>query len=1065
MADDFVVNVRQIGNYPAAVSVKPGDLFLVQQNGLGGPYASVTAPVIFSTALTLGGSVNLAPGASVAWNGASLSWNSGVFSFSEPVAAPSLSAPAIFLDGLPVATAADLADLAAVSSFNDRTGDVELTTDDILRAGGAPIWDAHFGGFITAPTPWDFRASSDQVATTAWVQLVIGQLICGGSLVTSFNGRGGPVTLTTDDVNAAYANYPIDGVIPAAPSPALGDASSRIATTLFVDESLADLYQQIIDFINSGGGVDLSGYAKLVSPNFSGVPTAPTAATANSSGQLATTAFVHNAVTAATAGVSSFNGRTGAVVLLTADVTGAGGAPIASPALTGVPQAPTPAPGDNSTKVATTAYVMAQIAAGAVTSFNTRAGAVTLSAADITAAGGALLASPAFTGTPAAPTAVAGTSTTQLATTAFVANAIATSTSGVTSFNGRTGAVTFIANDISAVGGALLASPTFTGTPAGPTAAPGNNSTQLATTAFVTAALGVAGGVTSFNRRTGAVTLSLADVTGAGGAPLGSPGLTGVPTAPTAPPGTNTNQIATTAFVLGQGGVTSFNTRTGAITLALADITAAGGAPLASPAFTGTPSGPTQPQTDSSTMLATTAFVHGAVNAAVTSFNGRTGAVSLIANDISAAGGALLAGPAFTGVPTAPTATAGTSTTQLATTAFVAAALTAAGGVTSFNTRAGAVTLTLADVTGAGGAPLASPAMTGTPTAPTAAAGTSNTQVATTAFVSAATVPHQNRNRIINGNFVVDQYNNGAATTPTSAGPYVCDRWGYSNSSQPSKLTFQQLLAAQSPLTGYEKITVASAYTSVAADYFVFFQKIEYANMADFGFGTASAVQVTLSFWVFASIAGTYSGSLVNNANNRSYVFTYAVSAANTWQQVVLTIPGDTAGTWAVAGNLTGLGLFFDLGSGSNYRTTINSAWTAGYFLGATGAGSLVTQVGSVMQFASVQLELGSAATPFDWRSSADTLAACQRYYETGTNIYWSSNTTSGGQYSTSVRFRAVKRAAPTVTMADIGSSSFPAGPPSQAGVTADGFLAYKVANATATAGAYDFSFTASAEL
>lgn len=73
----------------------------------------------------------------------------------------------------------------------------------------------------------------------------------------------------------------------------------------------------------------------------------------------------------------------------------------------------------------------------------------------------------------------------------------------------------------SAASYALLASPTFTGTPAAPTATAGTNSTQLATTAFV---------ATSF-------------------APLASPALSGVPTTPTASATTNTTQIASTAMV------------------------------------------------------------------------------------------------------------------------------------------------------------------------------------------------------------------------------------------------------------------------------------------------------------------------------------------------------------------------------------------------------------------------------------------------------------------------------------------------------------------------------------
>jgi hypothetical protein len=65
-----------------------------------------------------------------------------------------------------------------------------------------------------------------------------------------------------------------------------------------------------------------------------------------------------------------------------------------------------------------------------VNSFNTRSGAVTLTQGDITAAGGAPLMSPAFVGLPLAPTAAPGSASTQIATTAFVAQAIASGGGG-----------------------------------------------------------------------------------------------------------------------------------------------------------------------------------------------------------------------------------------------------------------------------------------------------------------------------------------------------------------------------------------------------------------------------------------------------------------------------------------------------------------------------------------------------------------------------------------------------------------------------------------------------------
>ncbi len=113
-----------------------------------------------------------------------------------------------------------------------------------------------------------------------------------------------------------------------------------------------------------------------------------------------------------------------------------------------------------------------------------------------------------------------------------------------------------------------------------------------------------------------------------GAAPLASPALSGVPTAPTASGGTNTTQLATTAFV--QSAVSALvNSAPGALDT-LQELAAALGndanfaatmtsalaakAPLASPTLTGTPTAPTASAGTSSTQIATTAFVHGAVS-------------------------------------------------------------------------------------------------------------------------------------------------------------------------------------------------------------------------------------------------------------------------------------------------------------------------------------------------------------------------------------------------------------------------------------------------------------------
>ena len=128
------------------------------------------------------------------------------------------------------------------------------------------------------------------------------------------------------------------------------------------------------------------------------------------------------------------------------------------------------------------------------------------------------LASPAFTGTPTAPTATAGTSTTQIATTAFVQGEKVQPTTSTPLMDGTAavGTETKYAKgdhrhptDSSR---APLASPAFTGTPTAPTAAAGTNSTQLATTAFVKAAVDSA--VSGAYKPQGSVTFANIPTTG-----------------------------------------------------------------------------------------------------------------------------------------------------------------------------------------------------------------------------------------------------------------------------------------------------------------------------------------------------------------------------------------------------------------------------------------------------------------------------------------------------------------------------------------------------------------------
>lgn len=154
------------------------------------------------------------------------------------------------------------------------------------------------------------------------------------------------------------------------------------------------------------------------------------------------------------------------------------------------------------------------------------------------------LASPALTGTPTAPTAEQGTNTTQLATTAFVRSEVSALIDGAPG----------VLDTLKELSDALGADADFAGSM---TTALGGKASTAALEAHTDATnnphavtksqvgLGNCNNTADADKPVSTATQTALDLK----APLASPALTGAPTAPTAAPGTNTTQLATTAFV------------------------------------------------------------------------------------------------------------------------------------------------------------------------------------------------------------------------------------------------------------------------------------------------------------------------------------------------------------------------------------------------------------------------------------------------------------------------------------------------------------------------------------
>jgi hypothetical protein len=277
------------------------------------------------------------------------------------------------------------------------------------------------------------------------------------------------------------------------------------------------------------------------------------------------------------------------------------------------------------------------------------------------------------------------------------------------------------------------------------------------------------------------------------------------------------------------------------------------------------------------------------------------------------------------------------------------------------------------------------------------------------------------KNRIINGEMDIDQRNNGAAVTVNSGSNfYSVDRWFGNGTAASGVFTLGR--SASTPPTGYInflRATVTTIDSSLAStDFYGISQRIEGFNISDLGLGTASASTLTLSFWVRSSLTGTFTGSLnASTASTASYVFSYTINAANTWEQKTINVAGPTIGTFSTD-NTLGLQVWFTLAAGSSYVGTANT-WTASGIYGATGSTNFMATNGATFDITGVQLERGSNATSFEFRDYGRELIMCQRYfYSAPANALYSISygAVVGASTYLGLDFPVEMRAGPTIT-------------------------------------------------
>jgi len=232
------------------------------------------------------------------------------------------------------------------------------------------------------------------------------------------------------------------------------------------------------------------------------------------------------------------------------------------------------------------------------------------------------------------------------------------------------------------------------------------------------------------------------------------------------------------------------------------------------------------------------------------------------------------------------------------------------------------------------------------------------------------------RNLIINGAMQVAQ--RGTASVTGNA-DFPVDRYKIQYSMD-GAISAQQDSSAPAGFVNSTKITVTTADSSLGTSQFALFRHfIEGTNISNLAWGSASAKPITLSFWVRSSLTGKFGGSLNKSANNRSYPFSYTISATDTWEQKTVTIDGETSGTWLTTTGV-GIRINWSLGAGTDFLAAAGS-WVGAEELGATGQTNVLGTLNATWYITGVQLEVGTVATPFEHRSYGEELALCQRYY------------------------------------------------------------------------------------
>ena len=262
------------------------------------------------------------------------------------------------------------------------------------------------------------------------------------------------------------------------------------------------------------------------------------------------------------------------------------------------------------------------------------------------------------------------------------------------------------------------------------------------------------------------------------------------------------------------------------------------------------------------------------------------------------------------------------------------------------------------------------------------------------------------RNLAYNGAMLVSQRSTSVTGIGAASGFFTLDRFNIAAANTAGRLTMAQVAITDLPgFTKCLKLSCTTADASIAAgELLMLHQNLEGQDLQQLKKGTSDAEKVTVSFYVKANAAATYTFELADHDSTRKNSIEFSVTTG--WTRVILTFDGDT--TDAIDNdNTVGLQMFLWLHAGSTYTggSHTDNVWhtTVNQTVGDNNT-SFFDATSRTLFITGFQVEVGSIATPFEHISFNETQQLCFRYFfgfsEGGHQLITTGTATTGDHYT-----------------------------------------------------------------